>query len=488
MSYRVLSVFVVLNLFRGTQLYAQTVVDSSVISIGTSFHLTSRYLNGLQEVMVYVPPDAEHHRFPVIVTTDGDYAFLHTVSAVKFLAQATQMPPAIVVGIGHADRNHDLTPSLTQASLPPDAGNFGGANAFLKYIAEELMPYLDARYPTQPFRTLIGHSLGGLFATYAMVTQPEVFQGYITLEPSLWWDNRAMVRQVEQFFRQHPTYKGRLMMVEGTSKEGWRPDWPKLERLKPEGMQAARIDVAGESHETMAFRGRYEALRRLFADYVPQMRQNESRATLTALEEQYSTLSGAYGYRVAIPLAAFEEVARRDIGRSRYASAVQTTERALVSYPSATSLRTLQDEARRLLATSQVDVRRPTVKRPSAAEAAPFLGQWRGILKTEPGVPTKITLVLEKESDSVTGYLITHGIAVNGGDLRTDLSSIRVQGGVLEWDREGQSAGMHVHIGRLRQGDKLEGHVEFRGGPPPPAGFVQPKVTFSLRRLAGTDK
>lgn len=76
----------------------------------------------------------------------------------------------------------------------------GGAETFLSFLANELLPFVDRTYRTRPYRLLIGHSFGGLFAIYALTTKPALFQGYIVADPSIYWNNDALIRQAQAFF------------------------------------------------------------------------------------------------------------------------------------------------------------------------------------------------------------------------------------------------------------------------------------------------
>src|SRR5215510_16420973 len=99
----------------------------------------------------------------------------------------SQLPPLIVVGIRNTDRNHDFTPAPAAGfETPPEAQRPGGAAAFLSFMSDELVPWIDRSYRTAPLRVLVGHSLGGLFALYTIGQRPELFTGYVIMEPSAW--------------------------------------------------------------------------------------------------------------------------------------------------------------------------------------------------------------------------------------------------------------------------------------------------------------
>jgi predicted alpha/beta superfamily hydrolase len=105
----------------------------------------------------------------------------------------------IVVGILHPDRRKDLTPTHVAVDPPflaAGAGKTtGGGEAFIAFLERELLPYIDKKYPTQPHKTLIGHSLGGLTVMQIFVHHTRLFNAYVCLDPSMWWDNQTLLKE-----------------------------------------------------------------------------------------------------------------------------------------------------------------------------------------------------------------------------------------------------------------------------------------------------
>jgi predicted alpha/beta superfamily hydrolase len=122
--------------------------------------------------------------YPVLYFTDGEATDSIVVPIVDSLSRAETVPEMILVGIPHPDRRSDLTPTALQ-SRPGS----GGGEDFFRFIAEELIPYMDANYRTRPTRVLAGHSLGGLFSAFVMVRDPGLFAGYIASSPVISWDD-----------------------------------------------------------------------------------------------------------------------------------------------------------------------------------------------------------------------------------------------------------------------------------------------------------
>jgi len=97
-------------------------------------------------------------------------------------------------------RTRDLTPpSSAEIDNRFSPGN-GGADVFLSFVAGELIPFVDKTYRTRPYRVLVGHSFGGLFAIHALTAKPKLFNAYIASDPTLSWNNGAVVAEAESFF------------------------------------------------------------------------------------------------------------------------------------------------------------------------------------------------------------------------------------------------------------------------------------------------
>lgn len=409
---------------------------------GETVRFTSTAMGGPREIVVRAPQARPGGpvRFPVVYVLDGGEGFLPAAAAAGFLAAHLSMPDAIVVAVRHVDRGHELTPAPSAPGPVPGVPRPGGADALLAHLAEEVVPLVESRYPVQPYRVLVGHSLGGLFAVHALVSRPGLFQGYVLLDPALWWDGGAVARRLEAFFRSHADARARLVVVASPGGAGDGPADPK----RP-GVRFRRVVVEGESHETLAYRGIYEGLRALFSDYPPAYRHDADAATTPALEAQYTALSRDLGYPVPVPAAARAEVE------------AQAAARALRAAPA------------------------PAVP-VSAAAAAPFVGTWTGTLDVEPGTPLRETLTFTFADGRLAGTCVAHGAARDGGDFRVGLAAVRIVDGGLEWERENRGGGAYVSRARLREDGTLAGTEELRGGPPPPAGFIPPAVTFSFRR------
>jgi hypothetical protein len=214
---------------------AQSPSDTVRVSLPfTRQHSIRSRINGREyQVSVAFPPDYSFRtedttRYRILYVLDGNDAFPLAVQAHR-LRRIGQLgaawPDIIIVGIGYAVnryaetmalRNEDYTPTV--APPQPECFAFGrlprgGAPAFLRVLREEIIPFIDGRYRTTADRGIMGHSLGGLFAFYALFESPLLFQRYAALSPSLHFDHEIMLRTESKLARERTPLKGKLFMA-----------------------------------------------------------------------------------------------------------------------------------------------------------------------------------------------------------------------------------------------------------------------------------
>lgn len=465
-------------------------VESSVVPLGVRLSIDSKILHESREVVVSTPPNYARstERFPVLYVLDGGENLLTTVSAARALASAGRMPPAIVVAISNTKRDRDFTPKLVRTTEPPPGvTTIGGADAFLKFIGRELIPTIDAKYRTQPMRTLIAHSLGGLLAMRALATAPSIFRGYVTLEPSLWWDARQPVQEVLDSLKAHPATIGRLAAVEGTSDEGWKPDWEALRKVAPPQFHLSFVHIDNESHENLPYRGIYEGLAALYGDYMPAMRHDLAQGNLLALLSQYASLSRDFGYSVKPPLGSILNIANKEANQRRFDEARRSLAVADSLYPGSADTKSFRagvEEAAAEAARNRLGPLQSTVqfKPTSRAAAIPFLGSWEALVKVEPGSPMRGAALFYLRADTLFLRFTARGVAIDGGDLTEPPAPVRIDGKSITWERENAGGGRAVTSARLTANGKIEGTEKLVGGREMPTGFTAPRVTIEMTK------
>lgn len=176
------------------------------ISIGKKDSIYSKILGEERKIWIYLPADAQQskNKYPVVYLLDGDSHFASVSGMVQYLNGVGVSPDMIVVAILNTDRPRDLTP--THSLLMPDGSKnndlktTGGGEKFISFIQKELMPYIQSTYPAAPYKMLIGHSLGGLTAMNILIHHPDLFNAYVAIDPSMWWDNKKLLNQADKVF------------------------------------------------------------------------------------------------------------------------------------------------------------------------------------------------------------------------------------------------------------------------------------------------
>ena len=201
--------------------------SSAPFSIGETIEVKSKILDEDRVINVYLPNGYQENdsmSYPVIYLLDGskDEDFIHICGLVQFCSFSwiNIIEESIVVGIANVDRKRDFTYPSTVEIDQKEFPMAGHSAKFIKFIGEELQAIISDRYRITDTNTLIGQSLGGLLATEILFNHSELFDNYIIISPSLWWDNEKLLQQ--KFGK---SLKGKSVYV-GVGKEG-----PTMERV-----------------------------------------------------------------------------------------------------------------------------------------------------------------------------------------------------------------------------------------------------------------
>ena len=147
----------------------------------------------------------------------------------------------------------------------------GAADVFLRFLSDELMPFVEKNYRTRPYKILVGHSYGGLFAIHALTTRPDVFNTYIAIDPSLHWNDQRLVSQADAFFDRTSALEADLHITAasggGKSLEGIRMLEGVLEEKAPRGFRWNVRFMPEEDHMSISHRSTYLALDTIFAGW-----------------------------------------------------------------------------------------------------------------------------------------------------------------------------------------------------------------------------
>ena len=174
-----------------------------------TFTLDSRVLGETRRVNVYTPPDyasATTTRYPVLYMPDGGVAedFPHLSRTVDRAIRAGEMRPLILVGIENTERRRDMTGPTEVDEDRKIAPRVGGSANFRGFIRDELMPAIEPRVRGNGVTGIIGESAAGLFVVESFLLEPEMFDVYVAISPSLWWNAESLVRSAADRLQARP--------------------------------------------------------------------------------------------------------------------------------------------------------------------------------------------------------------------------------------------------------------------------------------------
>lgn len=304
------------------------------IQLGKITTIHSTVLNQDKAIWIYQP---EHDplfaydkpKYPVIYLLDGDANFIPMAAMMREMCSGDMnalCPQMILVGITNANRLNELTPTKAGSKDQPTIvlENSGGAEKFTEFLRTELIPHIEKNYPTAPHRTLIGHSLGGLFVMSTLTHHPELFNNYVAIDPSMWWDKQKLVHQfAEKLSDKSLASKSLFLAIANTLQQGMTLKKVKtqtdtgsvhirsilalqdiLNKNKKSALRAGSKYYAEDNHGTVPMPAEYDAVRWLFDYYKLNNASSYFEKEfdgITQLHKHFETVSKKIGYQISQP-------------------------------------------------------------------------------------------------------------------------------------------------------------------------------------------
>ncbi|WP_291286797.1 alpha/beta hydrolase-fold protein [Flavobacterium sp.] len=325
-----LSLFTLLTSFAFAQ-------QKNKIEIGTIDSISSKVLNENRKIWIHLPKSALNaslakQKYPVVYLLDAEGHFSSVVGIIEEMSEVngnTNCPEMIVVGITNTNRNRDLTPTHSEVDPPfvPKSlsDQSGGGEKFVEFLEKELIPYIDGKYPTTPYKTLIGHSFGGLTALNILTNHTNLFNAYLAIDPSMWWDHQQFLAQTEKKLENKKLANVSLFMAaantmdESTNVVKVRKDTTVftrhirsildfndfLNKNKKSGLNYQYQYYNDDNHGSVPLIATYDGLRFLFKFNqlklsIPEQ-INFSKAVFTKIEKHFENVSKHLGYKVSVP-------------------------------------------------------------------------------------------------------------------------------------------------------------------------------------------
>jgi predicted alpha/beta superfamily hydrolase len=179
------------------------------------------------QVFVALPPSyatQPNRRYPVLYVTDADYAFpiIRQIGR-RLNVEGPQIKEFILVGLAYAkgedgkvSRQRDYTPTPRGPSTATAGAVHGQGKAYQRYLADQVKPFIATRYRTDPAASFfLGHSYGSLLGAQILLTQPELFNGYVLGSPSLWYDKRHALKMEEIYAKNNKDLSAKVYLYVG---------------------------------------------------------------------------------------------------------------------------------------------------------------------------------------------------------------------------------------------------------------------------------
>ena len=291
---------ITLILFCNTSLHAQDEITQIVI--GERIVHNSTVMNEEVLLEIHLPKNySEETEYPVMYLLDGEYFFSQVTSIVDYLSdnpyvRKELIPKFIVVGVSTQDRNKYFTPTVQSDRFPTS----GSAELFVKFLQHELFPYVESHYSTKSQRLVTGWSLGGLFTTYCYLNHPGMFDYYLAVSPSLWWDDMLLTKQLEDVIAKGTLSPKPLTITIGELEKGSMPNSIKGSFL-PVITKAAHpqsfsfVEIKDESHDFTPMLAFYKGLQSLYYNWsIPESLLTENK--LDELEKVIFEYANQFGH------------------------------------------------------------------------------------------------------------------------------------------------------------------------------------------------
>lgn len=261
--------------------------NSHPIVIGDSFKLSSDITHQSHEINVWTPPEMgeDGKTYPVLYVIDGgqDQDFQHIAGLAQLASISNRFETPIVVGIRTSNRYYQLTPKMTDSRYLPWNGTeekpeMGGADDFHRFIAEEVRPFIEMKYPNNERRILLGESLAGFYITREFLRNPDSFTDYIAVSPSLWLDDQRLAKEAAELLEKHDDKTRQIYFTMadegGTMQAGLDKVITAITERDFKNLNMIYVDRRkSESHSTIYHGAALDALTQLFGipptDYGP---------------------------------------------------------------------------------------------------------------------------------------------------------------------------------------------------------------------------
>ena len=254
--------------------------EEKTFSRNESTVLTSDILDEDRKISIYLPDDYAYSeaKYPVLYLLDGGTHLQHASGAADYLSTRGAVPDIIVVAIHNIDRSRDFSPVHVD-NIPTS----GGAEKFLGFLSDELVPYMDKGYRTAGFNILLGHSFGGTFIAYTLLAEPELFDAYLAVSPYLMYADNLAVTETSEKLKPFSDTKYFYMTVgnEDPYFETLEEYASLMQEKAGESVEFKYVKMPEEDHGTTPYLTVFSGLKFIFSGWrlPPEMKKGACRGS-----------------------------------------------------------------------------------------------------------------------------------------------------------------------------------------------------------------
>ncbi len=177
----------------------EIIAQKDLLEADVQEDINSSILGEQRKLLIHLPPEYDPSQiYPVMYVLDGTSQDFRIAGIAEILNRARIVQDMIIVGIPNTDRNRDLTPHYILQDTDGEA--FGKGDEFLSFLTDEVIPFIESKYPVNQYRMLAGHSRGALFTFYAYLEKPEIFNALFCFSPAFWRDDSIILEKTQTFY------------------------------------------------------------------------------------------------------------------------------------------------------------------------------------------------------------------------------------------------------------------------------------------------
>jgi predicted alpha/beta superfamily hydrolase len=260
---------------------------------------------------------------------DGGTHFHHATGIVQFLSAQGLIPEMIVVAVQNVDRTRDFSPTKV-----PERPTTGGAEKFMAYLENELIPFINKNYRAVSYDILMGHSFGGEFAAYALLNRPEVFDAYIAISPYMMYDNSVMIEETKAKLKSDYKNEIQFYMTVGNEPD-YFPTLSEFENIvkkkSPKNFKLSYTKFENDNHGSVPHLSIYYGLESIYSGW--KLPKEVYLSGLAAIDNHFKNISKKYGYKVETPEGTINQLGYYYLNKNDRAQAIQVFTENVKRYP-----------------------------------------------------------------------------------------------------------------------------------------------------------